>query len=219
MVAVQTHYTVRYMQRDDIPQVSAIDREAFPTQWPPPPFKRDLDSRLVRYVVALDETSAAPLQATPAEDAARGGLHKLISMIRPLLGKETLPQHNTAAPDQGNVVGYAAIWMMVDEAHLTSIAVRESHRRQGAGEMLLIAIIDVAMRLKAQVVTLETRVSNLPAQKLYEKYGFAKVGMRRHYYTDDGEDALVMTTDSIMSPRFKARFDELRQAHFEKMGR
>ena len=77
-------------------------------------------------------------------------------------------------------------------------------------------MIDLAMRLKAQIVTLETRVSNVSAQALYEKYGFAITGMRRGYYSDDGEDAVVMTTESIVSPQYQARFQELRRICLER---
>ncbi|MFC1925787.1 ribosomal protein S18-alanine N-acetyltransferase, partial [Chloroflexota bacterium] len=109
-----------------------------------------------------------------------------------------------------NILGYASMWLMVDEAHLTSIAVRETHRRRGVGELLLISIIDLAMHLKAQIVTLEVRSSNLAAQALYEKYGFIEVGLRRGYYSDDGEDAVIMTAENIASAFYQARLEDLR---------
>ena len=107
------------------------------------------------------------------------------------------------------IVGYASIWMMVDESHLTSIAVRKSHQRQGIGELLLMAVIRLSMQLKAEVVTLEVRASNHSAQALYAKYGFKTVGIRRRYYTDNSEDAVIMTTDKINSPGYQALLREL----------
>ena len=72
------------------------------------------------------------------------------------------------------------------------------------------------MELDAQVLTLEVRASNLPAQALYEKYGFAKVGVRRRYYADDGEDAVVMTTERITSGSYQSMFQQLKQAYTQR---
>jgi ribosomal-protein-alanine N-acetyltransferase len=113
---------------------------------------------------------------------------------------------------------------MADEAHITTIAVREARRRQGVGELLLIAVVDMAQKLKVGVVTLEVRVSNIAAQNLYAKYGFAKVGRRRGYYIDRGhngdskEDGLVMTAEDINSAAFEERLRRLRQAHSQRWG-
>ena len=210
------HYIVRPMQIEDISQVNAVDREAFPTQWPPPPFRRDLNSKLVRYLVALEETDDPCGPAEPTAYQAKGSLQRSISKIRSLFNKGYSSGDGKAAQNKHNVIGYAAMWLMVDEAHLTSIAVKETHRRHGIGELLLVSMIDLAMRLKAQVVTLETRVSNVSAQALYEKYGFSITGMRRGYYSDDGEDAVIMTTESIVSPQYQARFQELRRICLER---
>lgn len=203
-------YALRPMVRDDIPQVSAIDREAFPTQWPPPPFKRDLENRLVRYLVAVDEDGKTP--APPDTDFSNTSLRTLVTRLSRVLSKEQ-PAIREAPAESRPILGYAAIWMMVDEAHLTSIAVKTSMQRRGIGELLLIGIIELAMQSKARVVTLETRVSNSSAQALYEKYGFTKVGVRRGYYSDNSEDAVIMTTGDIRQDDYRARFDELKKRY------
>jgi ribosomal-protein-alanine N-acetyltransferase len=204
------------MQKGDISQVTSIDREAFPTQWPPPPFSRDLDSRIVRYLVALEERENPHQCSEAGQQEARGNLQGVISRIRQRLGRGYLPGDQGVAECEDSVVGYASMWLMVDEAHLTSIAVRETHRRLGIGEMLIIAMVDLALELKAQVMTLETRVSNRAAQALYEKYGFAPAGIRRRYYSDDGEDAVIMTTQNLISDSYQARFRQLKQAYLER---
>jgi len=206
------------MQIGDIPRVSEIDREAFPTQWPPPPFRRDLNNRLTRYLVALEERANSYRCTEIDEQKAEGNLRRLASRISHLLNKERSSSDEMVAPNGQNIVGYAAMWLMVDEAHLTSIAVQETHRRWGIGELLLIAIIDLAAQLNAQVVTLEVRLSNLVAQALYEKYGFTKTGIRRGYYSDDGEDAVIMSTEKITSTPYQARFQELRQNYIQRWG-
>jgi ribosomal-protein-alanine N-acetyltransferase len=76
----------------------------------------------------------------------------------------------------------------------------------------------MAAQLHADVVTLEARISNKQAQALYEKYEFQKVGVRRAYYTDNGEDAVIMTTDSLTSSAFQSRFQRLKQAHQHRWG-
>jgi ribosomal-protein-alanine N-acetyltransferase len=93
---------------------------------------------------------------------------------------------------------------MAGEAHIVSIAVREAYKRKGLGELLLIGSVEMAMRRDCQVVTLEARVSNEPAIALYRKYGFNEVGLRRRYYSDNGEDALIMTTDKLSSDEYDA---------------
>ncbi len=122
-----------------------------------------------------------------------------------------LAQYVVARVD-GSVVAYAGLWLMVDEAHITTFAVDPRWRRQGIGERLLIALLDIARARHAREATLEVRLSNLAARRLYEKYGFRPVGLRPHYYSDDNEDALIMTTDSLDGSRMAARIERLRAA-------
>jgi ribosomal-protein-alanine N-acetyltransferase len=108
------------------------------------------------------------------------------------------------------VVAFGGIWLMVDEAHVTTFAVDPGWRRQGVGESLLLALLDVAIARHAREATLEVRLSNLPARRLYEKFGFRPVGLRPRYYSDNGEDALIMTTDPLAGREMAARLAELR---------
>ena len=90
---------------------------------------------------------------------------------------------------------------------------REAYRRLGVGERLLISLIDLAMQLNAHIVTLEVRASNELAQELYQKYGFYKTGMRHRYYTDNGEDAFIMSTDTLTLPSFQSNYQKLKKAY------
>ena len=110
------------------------------------------------------------------------------------------------------IVGFAGIWLLVDEAHVTTFATRRAWRRQGIGERLLLALLDLAIARGAHEATLEVRPSNAPARRLYEKYGFKVVGVRPRYYSDNNEDALIMTTDSLDGRPMKKRIAELRDA-------
>jgi ribosomal-protein-alanine N-acetyltransferase len=110
------------------------------------------------------------------------------------------------------VAAYGGMWLMVDEAHITTFAVHPDWRRQGIGERLLLAFLDIALDRAAHEATLEVRLSNLAARRLYEKYGFRPVGLRPNYYSDDHEDALIMTTEPLAEPTMQARIARLRAA-------
>ena len=116
------------------------------------------------------------------------------------------------AREAGEVVGYAGLWLMVDEAHITTFAVLPEHRRKRIGERLLVRLFEIAEVMGAEWLTLEVRVSNIPAQRLYEKYGFRRAGVRRRYYSDNNEDALIMWTDRIRERAVRDRLAKLRQA-------
>jgi len=175
---------VRLMRKEDVAQVAKLDREVFPTQWPPTDYHHELQNRLAHYIVACE-------------------------------ARETVETHQ---PSNEYIVGFAGIWIMVDEAHIINIAVQEDHRRQGIGELLLISIIDLATELNASIVTLEVRTSNTAAQSLYRKYGFSQVGIRKGYYTDNREDAIIMSTEKITSTPFQTQLNHLKHAHSGKWG-
>ncbi len=108
------------------------------------------------------------------------------------------------------LVGFAGLWLMVDEAHITTFAISPAWRRRHLGERLLLALLDLAVERRAGEATLEVRLSNLAARRLYEKYGFRPVGIRPRYYTDDNEDALIMTTERLDGPAMLGRIARLR---------
>jgi len=110
------------------------------------------------------------------------------------------------------IVGYGGIWLMVDEAHVTTFAVHPAYRRRRIGERMLIALLDLALDRQAREATLEVRLSNLAARRLYEKYGFRPVGIRPRYYSDNQEDALIMTTEPLTTPAMCERIARLRAA-------
>lgn len=111
---------------------------------------------------------------------------------------------------EGRIVAYGGMWLMVDEAHITTFAVHPGWRRQRLGERLLLAFLDLAKDRHAREATLEVRLSNVAARRLYEKYGFRPVGLRPRYYSDNNEDALIMTTDPLDDRAFRARVERLR---------
>jgi ribosomal-protein-alanine N-acetyltransferase len=97
----------------------------------------------------------------------------------------------------GKVVGYGGLWVIINEAHITNIAVHPEFRGRCFGERLLTEMIEGARRRRCDRMTLEVRASNTVAQGLYRKFGFAKQGLRHRYYTDTGEDALIMWKEGL----------------------
>ncbi|HNY67189.1 MAG TPA: ribosomal protein S18-alanine N-acetyltransferase [Bacillota bacterium] len=99
--------------------------------------------------------------------------------------------------ESGTMVGYGGMWLVCDEAHVTNIAVRSDRRRHGVGTAIMVGLMGFAQSKGADRMTLEVRVSNLPAQELYRGLGFVPAGVRPRYYIDNREDALIMWLDGI----------------------
>lgn len=120
--------------------------------------------------------------------------------------------HYIIAKEGDHIVGYAGLWLSLDEAHITTFAVLPDYRRRKIGERMLLSLFDRAEKLGAEWLTLEVRASNLPAQRLYEKYGFRPAGIRRRYYSDNNEDAIIMWTDRLRDRGVRDRIAKLRQS-------
>lgn len=120
--------------------------------------------------------------------------------------------------NDSNVIGYAGLWIMVSEAHIVNIAVAHNYRRRGLGELLLLALIELALDMKCNMMTLEVRASNVTAQRLYQKYGFTSRGIRKGYYNDNREDGIIMTVDNIMSKTFREACKKLKSDYQKKRG-
>lgn len=110
------------------------------------------------------------------------------------------------AESGGEIVAYAGAWMVLDECHITNIAVRRDKRGKGYGRLITQSLIQYATNLGASFVTLEVRRSNFTAQSLYRSLGFLQVGCRRRYYEDNGEDAILMACQSL--PPVESDFTE-----------
>ena len=121
-----------------------------------------------------------------------------------------LARYYSAFDNDGNLVGYAGCWQILEEVHITNIAVSPDFKRNKIGERLLKRIIDDCYENKAKYITLEVRVSNKPAINLYEKFGFKSLGVRKGYYQNNNEDALIMWTENIFYDKFKLNYEKLK---------
>lgn len=111
--------------------------------------------------------------------------------------------------NDGNLVGYAGTWHILEEAHITTIAISSKYRHRHYGEALLKRVIDDCYLAKIKYITLEVRISNTPAINLYTKYGFSSFGTRKGYYQDNNEDALIMWTKNIFFDEFKNNYENI----------
>ena len=232
-------YLIRPVNEGEVPQLVEIDREAFPDEWlfrSYRAYKWDLKNPSAHYLVACTENNST----MPQSYAQRKESSKLsqqnrqqIPWFKRLFKPDNLIASITTSRNfdpasrlqeeekitqlqKQDIIGFVGSWIMIKEAHIIIIAVRNSYRRMGIGEKLLISIIDLAAQLNTDVVTLEVRASNQTAQALYQKYGFQIIERRIGYYSDNKEDAIVMSTDSISSASFQSRFQELKQIHDQR---
>jgi ribosomal-protein-alanine N-acetyltransferase len=109
----------------------------------------------------------------------------------------------------GPVVGFGGLWLMVDEAHIVTVAIVPSERRRSLGSIIVYGLMSLAIEKQMALATLEVRVSNEAARALYAMYGFYEVGLRKRYYSDNHEDAVIMTTEDIQSDAYGLRLRNL----------
>jgi ribosomal-protein-alanine N-acetyltransferase len=197
------------MQPDDVGDVGRVEKECFPTPWPASAYRRELRNPTGNYYIVArwrsGEDDASPHQRGEASNHRAG------------LGLFAFLQRTPPSPHPHPLIGFAGMWTMMDEAHITTIGVGMAHRGRHVGELLLVGLVEEALRRNTNWITLEVRVSNLTAQNLYRKYGFSQYGVRKRYYSDNGEDAYIMWSPSLRAAEFKARYSLLKQELADKL--
>jgi ribosomal-protein-alanine N-acetyltransferase len=178
MVQIRQQLALELMREADIGTVQEIEREIFSTPWPRNAYYRELASRTSAHYLVLRQEGAVER-----------------------------PAGFQGADFDPSIVGYGGMWRMYDEAHVTTIGVRHDLQHRGHGRVLFAGLVQAAYDMGAKWVTLEVRTSNDNAMKMYEAFGFKVIGRRKGYYTDNGEDAIVMWSDSIHSPRFRRAYE------------
>lgn len=186
-------YTLRYMQPDDIPQVVEVDRLSFPSPWSPRSYGFEITDNPSSHMFVLEALSAPPRA------------NNLRGLLRELWQRFNRPPHTTT------IIGYAGLWLIAGEAHVSTIAVHPASRGNRLGELLLNALLWRALLLGGEYSVLEVRVSNLSAQALYQKYGYETVGRRKAYYRDNNEDAFLMHL-APLNDAYQARLQTWRSA-------
>jgi [ribosomal protein S18]-alanine N-acetyltransferase len=221
---VATEFVIEPMRLEHIPAVSAIERLSFSQPWPANAYRRELqENKAAYYIVArhLGGGIEPPMPAQPRVSVTRPTPlgESLIDRISRFLRTPSEAERSPALDETlRSIVGYAGLWQMVDEAHVTTIATHPSIRGRGAGELLLLGLIERALDIGARWMTLEVRVSNTVAQNLYRKYTFKEMGVRRRYYSDNGEDALVLWTDPLDAATFREALERNEKHMSERLG-
>ncbi len=211
---------LRRLQSEDIGQVLEIEKEAFAPLALGTPFKRELNNRYACYLVAhwpecpqeCPDDAAETLPPAPEPGVPSSLWGKVVKTVQGVVKRE-----EPAGPSS-DIAGYVGMWFQGNEAHITEIAVRSDLRGNGVGELLLIGSVRAAVEYGSSVVTLEVRVSNFIAQRLYEKYGLKTAGIRKGYYNDNREDALIMTTSPIHTGDYQQMFADLQSAFAARRG-
>ena len=217
--SVAASFLIRPMEKKDIRAVSKVERNAFPNLFPYTSFRSELSSPKACYLVACRKIDdSANTRKNKPNNFAQTNTNSVfrnwvMSDMRIFLVRKFLRSNCRM-----DLAGFVGIWRMLNEAHIVSIAVKSEFRGCGLGELLIIGAIEQAMAMEIDVMTLEVRFSNLVAQNLYSKYGFNKVGVRKNYYSNDREDAVIMTTDTINTSNFLKRFKQLVKFHGERWG-
>ena len=183
-------YLVQPMTPADVAQVMEIEQVVFPAPW---------SARAYHYEITENQYSTMLVLRPAYRLASQRLLHRLGLL------------------ESNPVIGYAGFWLLVDEAHICTIAVGPQWQGRGLGELLLISLLDWGQESGALRATLEVRLSNRVAQELYRKYHFEIVGRRKRYYTDNNEDAYIMTTPLFESPEFQQHLDRCRHRLYARL--
>ena len=199
------------MTLEDIDEVSSVERQAFTHAWPLAAYRRELRNPKQNYYIVLrddpdaEQSGDIPVQIGPGTPRRQGRF-----AFWPL-GRRDSKQEIPP------IVGFAGMWHVLDEAHVTTIGVLPELQGRGLGELLFLNLIDEAIRREATWLTLEVRVSNYGAQQLYSKYGFSIQGKKPRYYTDNNEDAYIMWSESFRNPDYLKHIEKLRRRLHHKL--
>ena len=221
-------YVIEPMTQEDVEEVGDVERACFTNPWPLSAYRRELrNAAQNHYIVLRDDPLADPESLDPRSGASPDpGAAADQEVPLPLRSQPRRPRRlafwplaRLRGPEiPPPIIGFAGMWQLFDEAHVTTIGVQPEHRGHGLGELLFVALIDEAMRRNVAWLTLEVRVSNTPAQALYQKYGFTVQGRRPRYYSDNNEDAYIMWSESLKEPDYRDRLAALRRELIARLG-
>jgi ribosomal-protein-alanine N-acetyltransferase len=207
-------FLIEPMRLEDISEVSRVERRCFSNPWPTAAYRRELRNLEHNYYVVLRGSEPAlRVGQRGAVDQNGDGRRGLRSLGLLSLARRNQPALSSPPP----IVGFAGMWQLYDEAHITTIGVDLPVRGRGLGEALLLRMLDESVRRGANMLTLEVRISNEGAIRLYEKYSFSIHGVRPRYYSDNGEDAYLMWSPSLRDTGYLEQVAALRSALVERL--
>ena len=204
-----------------LPSALALDQRCFGGLWTLDGYQRELESPNSELLVLIEEAEGRRQEAEGSGEAT------IYSKLK-ISPTETLREQNSKlssaaaqsatqnsssplTPHSSPLLGLGCYWAILEEAHITMLAIDPAYQRQGLGQALLYALMASAHSCGLEQATLEVRISNHAALSLYQKFDFREAGRRRRYYPDDGEDALVLWLDGIQTPAFSERLSSWKQ--------
>ena len=193
--------TVAPMTPDDLDEIMPLERQCFADPWTRRMYLSDLTTNeAATYLVVRHGDTGT--RGRGEGQAVEDGL-----AVSPCLRVPASP-----------ILAYGGLWLLLDEAHIATVASHPDWRGCGLGQWLMLALLDAAMARGAATSTLEVRAGNLPARRLYEKLGYEVAGVRKRYYRD-GEDGLIMTTPPLADPVMQTRLGAARADVLAKLER
>jgi ribosomal-protein-alanine N-acetyltransferase len=178
------------LKAEQLSAVVELDQLCFGGLWTRSGYERELDS-----------SSSQLLVLEAAIDGQESGFSRQSSEV--LTQNLARADFQTAPTSQNSLLGLGCFWSILEEAHITILAVHPDYQRQGLGQLLLYALLRDAKRRQLEWATLEVKPSNQAALSLYQKFGFSEAGRRRRYYKDTGEDALILWRRGLQTLEFE----------------
>jgi ribosomal-protein-alanine N-acetyltransferase len=218
--------TVAPMMPDDLDEIMPLERRCFADPWTRRMYLSDLTTNeAATYLTLRIADSRWPLWVASgkwprnAEDGG-GQTADRTSELSAVGSQPPAISHQPSAISYQPpaILAYGGLWLLLDEAHIATVASHPDWRGCGLGQWLMLALLDAAMARGAATSTLEVRAGNLPAKRLYEKLGYEVAGVRKRYYRD-GEDGLIMTTPPLAEPAMQTRLAASRQDALHRLER
>ena len=173
--------------------VLQMDQDCLGGLWTEAGYRREIDSPNSQLLII----KSAPALSNPGYP-------------KPTLQSCPQPPSPPSSNLEPQIIGIGCVWFILEEAHITALAIQAPYRRQGLGQFLLISLLETAIQRQSEWATLEVRLSNEPAQKLYERLGFIAIGQRKKYYQDTGEDALILWNKGLQKRSFHHDLEQLK---------
>jgi len=213
------------LKAEQLPAVVKLDQLCFGGHWTLDGYRRELESSSSHFLTvclgsaSLDSPSQSnyDLEIPNNSQSAQLTSPQSNSLNSPTSGVGT----HTALETPSKLIGLGCFWSILEEAHITLLAVNPEYQNKGLGKLLFYGLLYLAHQQGLERATLEVRVSNQTALSLYKKFGFEEVGKRRRYYQDTGEDALILWRNHLETAEFKKILMAWQQeikANLEKSG-
>ena len=235
---VHAPIAIRPLTAADVRQARRLERAAYGSSSPRTPFERELRNGLASYLVAVAVAHGDAVGSVGPADGAREAVGSVAqsdagACVTPAYGEGSSGESGVgpskgligwlrrlfAPAEEGPpVLGFAGVWYTHEQLHLVTIAVDPEQQGRGIGQALVLAVCDLAIEAGLDSIALEVRDSNARALRLYEHFGFRRGGRLRAYYSDNGEDAVVMLLDGLAAREEPAALARARASHAQRHG-